>query len=168
MPDRFVIDLATLPEEGKQFTDELPPAIFDLRPDDPVPVSPLRYDLHVQRFGSELFLTGDLEAAFEFICVRTIHPFRSTIRLRRVPMSVEITSEAPIDVTDALREEILIQFPADPVCDDADDPMTCEIDPRYLAVDKPPEVGVEPAPPRHGDQRWAALDALKDLPREQS
>lgn len=168
MPDRLVIDLAMLPEEGKQFTGELPPEVFDLPPGDPVPAGPLRYDLHVQRFGSELFLTGALEAPFDFTCVRTIHPFRRTIRLASAPMSVEITSEAPLDVSEILREEILIQFPADPVCDEADDPMGCEIDSRYLAVDKPPGDGVEPAPPRDADQRWAPLDALKDLPREES
>lgn len=168
---RLVIDLATLPEEGKRFTGELPATVFDLPPDDPVPAGPLSFDLHVQRFGSELFLSGSLEAPFDFTCVRTIHPFRRTIRLANAPISIEITSEAPVDVTDALREEILIQFPADPVCDEADEPMSCEIDPRYLAVDKAPGDGVEPAPPRHGDERWAALDALRDLqdqPREQS
>lgn len=166
--NRLVIDLATLPEEGKRFAGELPPEVFDLPAGDAVPAGPLSYDLHVQRFGSELFLSGSLEAAFDFTCVRTLHPFRRTIRLAEVPISVEIAAEAPIDVSDLLREEILIQFPADPVCDQADEPMSCEIDPRYLAVDKSEGNGVEPAPPRHGDERWAALDALKDLPREQS
>ena len=168
MHDRFVIDLATLPEQGKQFTGELPPEIFDLPPDDAVPASPLRYDLHAQRFGSELLLTGSIEAAFDFICVRTLHPFRQTIRLPKATISLELASEAPVDASDALREEILIQFPADPVCDAADTPMGCEIDPRYLAVDNPAPHGVDPPPPRQGDQRWAALDALKDLPRDQS
>lgn len=168
MSDRLVIDLATLPEQGKQLAGELPPEIFDLPPADAAPASPLGYDLHIQRFGSELLVTGSLEAAFDFTCVRTLHPFRQTIRLQGVALSLEITAETPLDLTDALREEILIQFPADPVCDHGDTPMRCEIDPRYLAVDKPAPDDVEPAPPRGGDQRWAALDALKDLPRDQS
>jgi len=47
--------------------------------------------------------------------------------------------------------------------DDADEPQTCEIDPRYLSVDKPPGDGL-PTPPRaEGDDRWSALDRLKDL-----
>lgn len=159
MHPRLIIDLATLPEGGKRFVGDLPPAIFDLPPDDARPLGPLSYDLHAQRFEGELFLSGSLSAPFEFTCVRSLHPFIQTIRLEQVPISLEIGRHAEIDVTDALREEILLQFPANPHCDDGDEPGECSVDLRYLAVDKPAGDGVDrrPAPP--GDQRWAALDA---------
>jgi uncharacterized protein len=159
MNPRLVIDLGLLPEEGKQFTGELPPEIFSMPEGDVRPVGPLSYDLHVQRFEGELLLSGSLSAPFEFTCVRTLHPFVQTIRIDHVPIAVEISEKWQIDVTEALREELLLEFPANPLCDDADEPMHCRIDPRYLAVDKPPVEGVESPPTPAGDDRWAALDA---------
>lgn len=162
MSSSLIIDLGTLPEDGKQFTGELAPEAFGLSENDARPLGPLHYDLHVQRFESELFLSGNLSAAFEFTCVRTLHPFTQTIRLDQVPISLEIGNEASIDVTAALREEILLAFPANPRCDGADEPTECAIDPRYLAVDKGAGDGVETASPPREDGRWAALDAWSD------
>jgi uncharacterized protein len=163
MKGRLTVDLANLPEEGKSFAGELPKEIFDLPEDDAQAVGPLTYELLAHRFGSELLLTGSLTAPFEFTCVRTLHPFIETIRLEDAAVSIEIEKEGPIDVTDALREEILINFPVDPRCEDGDVPQKCEIDSRYLSVDKSAEDGL-PTPPRAGsDDRWSALDILKDL-----
>lgn len=163
MKGHLMIDLATLPEEGKDFSGELPETVFDLPAGDARAVGPLEYDLRAQRFGSELLLSGGLSAPFEFTCVRTLHPFVQTIRLENAAISIEIGNSSEIDATEALREEILINFPTDPRCEDGDEPQTCEIDPRYLSVDKP--AGDElPTPPRaEGDDRWSALDLLKDL-----
>lgn len=166
MADRFIIDLPTLPEEGKHFSGELQAEVFDLPRHDPQPVGPLTYDLHAQRFESELLLTGTLSAPFEFTCVRTLHPFVRTIQVQAAGIAVEIDQEGPLDVTDALREEILIAFPDYPRCEDADEPMHCEIDPRYLAVDKPATDTLDTRPRAAGDDRWSALDSLDNLDSE--
>ena len=142
---------------------ELSQEIFDLPEGDAVPQGPLEYDVQVQRFESELLLTGSLSAPFEFTCVRTLHPFVQTIRLENAAISLEIGAQSEIDVTEALREEVLIHFPADPRCDEGDVPGHCEIDPRYLAVDKPGENTLPPAPRVARDDRWSPLDTLKDL-----
>lgn len=163
MKKRLIIDLASLPESGKGFAGELPPGIFDLPAGDAQPTGPLVYDLWAQRFGSELLLTGALAAPFEFTCVRTLHPFIQTMRVEQAAISLEILHEGDLDVTDALREEVLIHFPIDPKCEQGDVPQTCEIDSRYLAVDKPAESGQENPPRAEGDDRWSALDTLKNL-----
>ena len=163
MKGKLIIDLENLPEQGKRYDGELPAEIFDLPEDDATATGPLVYDLQVQRFGPELLLRGRLEAPFQFTCVRTLHPFAQTIRLDDAMVSLEITTEGEMDATEALREEILLQFPIDPRCDDADDPQPCEIDPRYLSVDKSPQDGL-PTPPRTAkDDRWSALDGLQNL-----
>ena len=166
MSSRLSIDLFTLPEEGKNFSGELPPEIFDLPAHDPQPVGPLSYDLHVQRFGSELLLSGSLSVPFELTCVRTLHPFVKTLRVEPANIAVEIEQEGVVVATDALREEVLLEIPDYPRCDEADEPMHCEIDSRYLAVDKPAEDTVETRPRAAGDDRWSALDALDNLDSE--
>lgn len=163
MKHRLIIDLASLPADGKAVVGELGPEIYELPEEDAVPVGPLYYDLWLQRFGSELVMTGKLESSFEFTCVRTLHPFIQTIDLEGVAIALEIEREGDLDITDALREEVLINFPANPKCEEGDEPMECKIDPRYLVVDKVGETGVETPPRAESDDRWSALDNLKDL-----
>ncbi len=165
--DRLVIDLALLPEDGQLLEDTLPASIFDLPEGDAMPLGPLVFRLQVQRFGDELLLQGSLEAPFEFQCVRTLTMFRKTISLPGSVIAFEIGSKATIDATEALREEILLNFPAYPRCDEGDEPVKCEINPRYLAVDKPTADDVDDPPAAKGDSRWAALDGLEN-PDKQS
>lgn len=158
----LLIDLAELPEEGQAISGELPMELFDLPEGDARAVGPLKYDLWVQRFQSELLFTGKLSAPFEFICVRTLHPFVQTIELENAAVSLEIKADGAIDAAEALREEVLIHFPIDPRCEDGDEEQKCEIDPRYLSVDKPGEDGLPTAPRAESNDRWSALDNLKD------
>ncbi|TAG11298.1 MAG: hypothetical protein EAZ42_01095 [Verrucomicrobia bacterium] len=159
----FGIDVNQLPEEGKSYLGELSSEIFDLPAGDAAPAGPLHYDLWVQRFGDELLITGELAAAFEFTCVRTLVPFVQTIRMQDVAISLELNQSSFIDIAEALREEIIFQFPAHPRCDHADVPIPCEIDSRYLSVDKPTQDTLATPPRVESDDRWSALDTLKDL-----
>lgn len=158
-----MIDLPTLPEEGKAFSGELDGALFELQEGDAASVGPLEYDLWVQRFESELLATGSISAPFEFTCVVTLKPFVKTIRLPSAAVSVEIGNSGQVDLGQALREEILIEFPGDPRCDQGDVPEPCEIDSRYLAVDKPVGDELSIAPRSEGDDRWSALNDLTGL-----
>lgn len=157
------IDLETLPEEGMALSGELAADLFDLPEGDAQPAGPLRYELWIQRFGSELLLTGLLEAPFEFTCVRTLHSFVQTIRLESAAVSLEIGKNSRLEAAEALREEILIHFPANPRCEEADEPQECEIDSRYLSVDKPGQDGLSTPPRPETDDRWSTLDQLGDL-----
>ncbi|MBC7981041.1 MAG: hypothetical protein H7Y36_10810 [Armatimonadetes bacterium] len=163
MKQSLVIELANLPEEGEAVSGELDGKIFDLPTSDATSAGPLGYDLWVQRFDSELLLTGHISAPFYFICVVTLKKFLQTIHLKTTAISVEIADSGLVDVTEALREEILLEFPVNPRCDEGDVPEPCEIDPRYLAVDNTPGNDLSPAPRKEGDNRWSALDDLTGL-----
>ena len=156
----MIVDLNNLPEDGKLFEGEIPGEVFDLKDPNTKAASPLDYQLYVQRFDNELLLTGRLEATFELTCMRTLHPFLKTISLPRAAVSFEITEDSRIDVSDALREEILIELPTNPRCEDGDEEQTCEIDERYLALDKEEQSAIEPAPAIRDDDPWKALEGL--------
>jgi len=167
MKNRLMIDLGNLPEEGKEFSGELAKEIFDLSEGDAQAAGPLNYELWGQRFGQEFLLTGSLIVPFEFTCVRTLHPFVQTIRLENAAISVEIEKEGEIDVTEALREEVLINFPIDPRCEEGDLPQKCEIDSRYLSVDKSPQDGL-PTPPAPRVTTDGLLSTLSRTSRTQT
>jgi len=154
------IDLVNLPEEGLMQSGEIPAEIFELGSEDAKAASPLSYSLFVQRFDSELLLTGTLEATFELTCMRSLHPFHQTIHLPKAAVSLEIKEGGILDVSEALREEILIELPTNPRCEEGDEEIECEVNPEYLAVDKPAETDIDTAPARDEDNPWAALDAL--------
>lgn len=158
------VDPSTLPEDGVSLYGELPAEIFDFPAhDDAKALSPLHYDIFVQRFGSELLLRGELRATFEFTCVVTLQRFVKTIHLPEIALSLELETEAPIDIADSLREEIVIELPLDPRCDEGDVPMECKLNSPYLVLDKPADSTLSSPPPPPADNRWSALDALSDL-----
>ena len=158
---KLIIDLATLPEEGKKIAGTIDASIFQLSERDPQPKGPLAFELQVQRFESEVLLQGKLSCPFEFECVRTLHPFLKTISLPAAAVAIEVGNFGEIDATEALREELLLEIPNHPTCEIADDPTKCEINPLYLAVDKPHPNEVYPAPREEKDDRWSALDSFQ-------
>lgn len=157
MKSSLIIDLATLPEDGKVFSGELSADIYDLPSYDAKPIGALEYDLHIQRFENELLVRGVISSPFIFTCARDNQEFNQTIVIDNFATSIEIDA-ASIDLTETLREEVLFAFPTYPNCENADTPHTCNLDNRYLTVDKTPDTSVDEAPPSKSDDRWAALD----------
>ncbi len=162
MEEKLEIDLAQLPEEGKAYRGELDSKVFGLSEKDVKSMGGLEYDLYVQRFDDELLLRGYLGSPFEFRCVRSNKLFVQTISIDEAAVSIEVVS-GMIDVTEALREEVLINFPSYPKCDEGDEPMECVMDERYLALDKPAEGSVSDAPSDEQGDRWSALDGFNQF-----
>jgi uncharacterized metal-binding protein YceD (DUF177 family) len=92
--------------------------------------------------------------------MRCLHPFKQTISMPSVAVSIELGNEGIIDPAPQIREETLLELPTNPRCEDGDRPANCQIDPKYLAVDKPTDDGVEPAPAPEKPNPWGALDAF--------
>ena len=109
---------------------------------------------------------GFLEAAFEFTCARTLVRFKKRSPSKMLHFPWKSTDLRKLTPSDELREELLLEFPSYPRCDEGDDPIPCEIDPQYLAVDNRSEGDVESPPTPQGDSRWGALDALEEPDKE--
>jgi uncharacterized metal-binding protein YceD (DUF177 family) len=163
MKTSLIIDFSTLPEEGLELSGELDAAIFDLPKGDACATGPLTYDLWAQKFESELLLTGSISAPFEFTCVVTLKKFIQTIRIPAAAIALETGHSSQMDVAEAMREEIILEFPTDPRCDEGDIPEPCEIDSRYLAVDKSSDNDLSPAPRTEGNDPWSTLNDLTGL-----
>lgn len=159
--DNLRIELDHLPESGKQFCGELDGAVFGIDNEDIRSAGPLSYDLHVQQFEGELFLQGRLWALFEFRCVRCLDMFAKTVVVDGFSASIEIDGQSVVDITETLREEVVLAFPAYPNCSDSDEPKECNLQSDHFRVDKEGQSGVNTSAPSGDSGVWDALDSLR-------
>ena len=162
MLEALKINMSDLPEDGLQVDGVMDGAVYGLKKGQGAENTGLMFDLYLQRFDTELLIQGVISTTFTLECVRTLHPFDKKISLDKMSLSVEIEEDV-VDLTELLREEILILLPVYPTCDMGDKEMSCEIEEKYLALDTYTKDGVEDEPAQPKDDRWAALDDLDNL-----
>lgn len=152
---RLVIDVARLDDEGETFEGEIPVDQLDLDPDDLLyrPVSGLRYSLRVMMLDGLLFARGSAEEDFSCTCVRCAEDFPWTAFDDEVDISVEAGENSFVDLTESLRECIILTFPSNPVCRE-DCKGLCQKCGANLNKQSC-------ACAREGDGRWSVLDGFE-------
>ena len=142
MEKKLVIDASRLDAEGELLEGEVD--AIDLEEEFVHPFGGIRYRLEAQLFGSELLVRGHLEQDFDLVCCRCGGDFDTTVKVEDFTASFEVAADSPeVDLTDEVRESIILALPAYPLCDEA-----CP--------------GIEPKTSvPTGDSRWSALDGLK-------
>lgn len=154
----FQIDLRSLPSDGIDIAGEMPPSFFGLEAADPIqPVSALTYDLHVERDGADLILTGSLAATFSVECGRCLERFEHRVKLARYQAEVPIEKDSTINLTDTIREDTLVALPSYPRCEDGNvHPRQCPAEGRF----EPELETAEEEPQSAGKDVWEALNKL--------
>ena len=158
----FKIDLRNLPEEGKDLAGTLPAKFFALsETDDVKAVSPLTYELNVVRDGKDLIVTGRLDAGFELMCGRCLQKFGQHVEIEDYQTEIPIEDpSATIDLTDDVREDILLALPSYPRCENGNvDPRECPAQGKFESVTDE-SAQDEPAGPQ-APGVWNVLDQLK-------
>lgn len=163
---KLLIDIGTLPEEGKSYSGELDSRILGVDDAEVKSAGPLCYDLFVQRFEGDVFLQGKLSASFMFRCGRCMEEFPYTIEIKKIESVVEIGNAKVLDVTDVLREEVVIEIPQYPKCELAGQENECLEKTSQIRLDKGVGSVVKTCPADEGVSVWKALDALKSKANE--
>ena len=78
----------------------------------------LFYDLRVERAGSEIVVRGGVRMAVEFLCSRCLRPAVKEIRSDDLIYSVTLKEDEIIDLTERIREDIILALPLKPLCDE--------------------------------------------------
>lgn len=149
-----IVDIANMPFEGKRYTGEEPVSIFDMGEEAGVCIEqPAGYDFRAYMASGELIVDGKLTASVSFRCSRCAEffPFRVEIPNFRCIREVAGNVES-VDLTDEIRESIILSFPNYPICG-ADCRGLCPECGKDLNKGK-----CECRPPE--DARWGALDGL--------
>ena len=162
MQMNLIISLEEFPEEGRYLSGELDAAVFGIDCDALRSTGPLSYELEVQLFETELMVRGSITAPFELRCDRCLALFPYTVELDDLAFSYDVKGKLALDITEDLREEVVLALPSYPKCEISD--LECEINDTFgdFRLDKDPQTGVDSAAPS-SESVW---DALDQFPKE--
>jgi len=106
-----------IPAEGLHLEGEEPAAILEL--DDPSvrPLGPVRWWLDIGLSGGGLFATGRLAVDLGLECVSCLRKFTYLLRVDDFATQIELKGPETVDLTDQMREDILLALPPYPHCD---------------------------------------------------
>jgi uncharacterized protein len=156
----FKIDVRSLPSEGLQLEGTIPASFFALdKADDIQAVSPLNFSLLVTTDDKDLLVRGDLSADFSLVCGRCAERFDYAMELIDYDLDLPIEGEGSIiDLTEAIRDDILVALPPYPRCEDGNiEPRECPAHGRFDSV--PAALPDEPA--TSDPAVWNVLDQLQ-------
>ncbi len=111
------IHIKQIPPEGLHIEGEEDRDILELNDPSISPLRPVRYRLHVGLSNGGLFAVGELESDLELECVTCLKRFEYRIRVPNFATQVELTGAELVDLTESVREDILLALPPYPHCD---------------------------------------------------
>lgn len=157
----LTIDPRNVPLEGRHLVGSLLAGeFFGLPPGDPIkPTGSVDYDLHAARDDDDLIVTGSLNARFVLECVRCLEAFDHLATLDPYKLEIPIENDQIIDLTEVIREDILLSLPSYPRCEDGNvSPRECSAEGRFDAGSHEP---IAKPPSESSTGVWDALDELK-------
>lgn len=121
---------------------------------------PLRHDLEVQLLDQNLLVRGRLELTLDCECARCLKSFQHKVQLMdwacHLPLQgddcVPVVDDS-VDLTPHIREDILLAFPAHPVCDPKCGGLT--------GIPTGSKKNKASKPAKSDSSAWAELDKLK-------
>jgi uncharacterized protein len=153
----MIIEVWKLPPEGARFAGEEPPEILDLEGEKGIRAdAPVSYDLAVETVSGELIARGQVATRIGFLCSRCGESFAQEIRDPEFQCVREYADKhASVDLTQDIREAIILRFPPYPVCS-----ATCRGLCARCGTNLNKKNACHCARPVT-DQRWGALDGLE-------
>jgi len=151
----MIIKLDQIPEEGLRLVNEVPSEILGLKEDLVFQEEgPVRCELYVQVVDGALIVRGTVSATVRAQCARCSQIFSTTVSdsgfLRDYSDILEVEE---VDLTEGLREAILLNLPHFPLCDEG-----C----KGLCVQCGKDLNEGPCGCPDGNENgaWEALDKL--------
>jgi uncharacterized protein len=165
MPKLF-LDLNDIPADGKDLDGELRTDIFNLQaedPDAPQVTAPVEYDLHVELDRDLVIVSGSLYTQFNLTCTRCLARFPWPVELDDYLSEEPREGRANLDLTELIREDIILSLPGYPHCEES--PLTpaheCPAADKFLSSSSFVPMTEEDATKERSRDAWSALDGLK-------
>lgn len=149
------IHLRQIPADGLHLEGQEACPLTEVETDDVRCAGPLRYNLDVGISEGALWANGSLIQPVELRCVACLEKFPHDITVPAFALHLDLQGPEIIDLTPALREDILLNLPAHPHCD-RDGQRQCS---GAMAGHETAAEKQEQEARREHD--WEALDRLK-------
>jgi len=120
--ERLVISITEVKEEGLKVKGDLPAKVLDLPVDEAerqTCPNPLQYDLAVHLVGDGMLVEGAVRTTARCRCDRCLAYFDLAIADEALCHFYEHLTVTEVDVTDDLREDLLITLPTVNLCQEA-------------------------------------------------
>ncbi len=115
--DALCVHVTDIPPEGIDMTGEVPFQALDIEEDEMTRLpNPVVYKLHLVQLGMDLLVTGELDASVNLMCDRCAEFSAHELHTSDVCHRYEKVAGEVVDLTDCLREDILITFPQTHLC----------------------------------------------------
>jgi len=111
------VHLRQIPAEGLHLEGKESSKILELHEAAIQPLGEVEYALEVGLSEGGLFATGQLGVELELECVKCLEHFRYALQVPDFACQIELTSTEAVDLTEAVREDILLALPPHPHCD---------------------------------------------------
>jgi uncharacterized metal-binding protein YceD (DUF177 family) len=111
------INVMKVPEGGCHLSGNENAAILDLNDPDIKIETPVWYELDVLVQENTLSATGQLGCDARMVCVSCLRELEYPLRVDNFAVQVELSGSTVVDLTEAIREDILLVLPAHPRCD---------------------------------------------------
>jgi uncharacterized protein len=149
------INVKRIPDGGETLRGAEPAAILELEDPNIRFEEEIEYDLHAQVRGNVLLVTGTLRAPIAARCGRCLKTLELPLAVQDFVFHHELRGEDFVDLTENIREDILLQLPQRTLCN-PDCKGLCAVCGQDLNVRR---CSCEQA--RKFSGRWSKLDELK-------
>ncbi len=155
MITRLQAHRAQIPHDGALHIDgDLDPAILDLDATEWTATSPIRFSVDVTISDGDIYALGYTAIDIESRCVKCLEDFATSLEIPDLALHQEADGRELVDLTDTLREDILLLLPSHPRCD-VDGNREC---PATFRTAPQAPLANEPAP---RSDAWNVLDEFK-------
>jgi len=148
------VHLNQIPHDGLHLEGNESSGMLDLKDPDIKPVSDVQYSLEVGLSDGGLFATGQVGVDLELVCVTCLERFRYPLRVPDFACQLELKGPETVDLTEPVREDILLALPPHPHCD-WNGERVCQ------GVFSRAKTESAEQPPSASPDAWGALDQLK-------
>ncbi|MEK0449164.1 MAG: hypothetical protein RL088_1432 [Verrucomicrobiota bacterium] len=111
------VHVLQIPPDGKHYEGEESNSVLELNDPRVKAVSPITYSLDVGISDGGLWAHGPIGVDLDCECVRCLGRFKLPVRVQDFACQVELQGREMVDLTEYLREDILLALPAHPHCD---------------------------------------------------
>ena len=119
----MIIDIRAISKSESLFmSGEISEDIWEFQDSDLIkPAGQLIYEAEASIVSGELLVRGDFSTKFTFECTHCLVLFKKTIKLKNHSILIPIEGKLTIDLTNALREDIILALPNFPNCEEGEE-----------------------------------------------